>query len=278
VREYGFCYVADSEPYLEEAMRSIASLRAQMPHVPVAVITRRNLFRTDAAVTDWVELKLDRKGPIVKADARLAPYERVAFLDTDTLIINDLVRLFALLDRFDFACAPEPNARPDHGIDRGIPAAFTEPNSGFFLFRRSPEVLAFFETWLGEYDLLHDQRGIVNDQPSLRIALWESPSVRQLTLGSEYNLIPHTNSSVSGAVAVLHDRSPERFRLANAVNRHIAPRAVVPGFGPVFGYVTRRGWIRQFARLGWRFLCVLLRPGSVQQQGHPSVWWRDGID
>jgi hypothetical protein len=278
VRAFGFCYVADCEPYVEEAMRSIASLRAQMPDVPVALVTRPELFRTDTPVSDWVELRERRKGPIVKADARLAPYRRVAFLDTDTLVVKDLTRLFALLDRFDFACAPEPNARPDYGIASGVPAAFLEPNSGFFLFRKTPEVLSFFDSWVAEYDALHEARGVTNDQPSLRIALWKSPAIRQLTLGSEYNLIPHTNSSVSGAVAVIHDRSPERVRLAAGVNRHLGPRAIVPGFGPVFGFITRRGWARQFARLTWRFLCVLLRPGSVKQQGHPVVWWRDGID
>jgi hypothetical protein len=278
VREYGFCYVADSAPYLEEALRSIASLRAHMPDAPIAVVTRGDLFRTDSPVTDWVELQQSRKGPIVKADARLAPYERVAFLDTDTLVIDDLEHLFALLDRFDFAFAPEPNGRPDYGVDSGVPRALPEPNSGVFLFRRSPEILEFFNTWVAEFDALHSAHGVTNDQPSLRIALWKSSAVRHLALGSEYNLIPHTNSSVSGAVAVLHDRSPERFRLAKIVNRHIGPRAIVPGFGPVFGFITRRGWLRQFANLGWRFLCILARPGSVRQQGHPAVWWSDGID
>lgn len=278
MREYGFCYVADCDPYIDEAMRSIASLRAHMPDVPVALVTHRHLFRTDAAVTDWVELQQTRKGPVVKADARLAPYQRVAFLDTDTLVTGDLIEVFALLDRFDFVCAPEPNGRPEHGIGSGVPVAFLEPNSGFFAFRKTPDVLSFFDEWLTEYDALHRSRGVSNDQPALRIALWKADFIRHLTIGSEYNLIPHTNCSVSGPVIVLHDRSRERLRLARTINRHIAPRAIVPGFGPVFGFITRRGWVRQFARLTWRFLCVLLRPDLVKQHSHPAIWWRDGID
>jgi hypothetical protein len=278
VGEYGFCYVADCEGYIDEAMRSIASLRSHMPDAPVAIVTRRHLFRDDPAVTDWVELQQDRVGPIVKTDARLAPYERVVFLDSDTLIIDDLRGLFALLEKFDFACVSEPNAHPEYGIDSGVPITFPEPNSGVFAFRKSPDTLAFFETWLAEYDALHETRGVANDQPALRTALWKSDSIRQVTLGREYNLITHANCSVSGPVAVVHDRSPERYRLAATINRDVGPRAIVSGYGPVFGFAGRRGWVRQHIRLSWNFLRILLRPEYLRQQGFPVIWWRDGID
>ena len=276
--KFGFCYVADCDAYIDEAMRSIASVRAHMPSVPVALVTKPDLFRAGTAVTDWVELRQTRKGPIVKTDARLAPYERVVFLDTDTLIIGDLTPLFALLDRFDFACAPEPNARPDYGFGSDVPAPFLEPNSGVFLFRRTPSVLGFFDAWQAEYDALHAEHGVTNDQPALRTALWKGDSLRHLTLGSEYNLIIHANCSVSGAVRILHDRSPDRAAMAALVNRYVEPRAIVAGFGPIVGFITRRGWIRQYLRLSWRFLRVLLRPRLVRQEGHPVIWWRDGVD
>ena len=62
VRKRGFCYVADCDGYIDEVMVSIASLRSHMPDVPVAIVTRRELFRDDPAVTDWVEMKQTRKG------------------------------------------------------------------------------------------------------------------------------------------------------------------------------------------------------------------------
>ena len=276
--EYGFCYVANTDGYIDEAMHSIASLRLHMPDVPVALVTHPELFRDDLAVTDWVELKQARKGPIVKTDARLAPYERVIFLDADTLIIGDLTSLFDLLERFDFACVSEPNAHPEYGIDRGVPVAFPEPNSGVFAFRKSKDTAAFFETWLAEYDALHKALGVSNDQPSLRTALWKSDSIRQVTLGREYNLITHANCSVSGPVAVIHDRSPERNRLAATVNRDLGPRAIVSGYGPVYGFAGRRPWLRQHIRLSWNFLRILFRPDNLRQRGFPVIWWRDGID
>ena len=279
MKRYGFCYVADNEAFVDEALVSIASLREQMPDAPVALITYPHLFRSDRLVTDWVELELSsRKGPILKAEAWRAPYERVLFLDTDTLIIDDLSDVFPLLDKFDIACTPEPNARTDLGLDKGVPLAFPELNNGFFAFRKTPTVQSFFEVWLTEWDRLHQERGIMTNQPAFRNALWASETVRPLTLGYEYNLIVHANCGVAGPVKVLHDRSPDRGALAGRVNRHIGPRAIVAGLGPVFGYFTRRGWIRQYGRLTWHFLRVLLRPSLVTLQGYPRIWWRDGID
>ncbi len=278
VGQYGFCYVANTDGYVDEAMRSIASLRTHMPDVPVALVTHPHLFRDDPAVTDWVELNQDRNGPIVKTDARLAPYERVVFLDSDTLIIGNLTDLFDLLEKIDFACVSEPNAHPEYGIDRGVPVAFPEPNSGVFAFRKSPDTAAFFEMWLAEYDALHEKHGVSNDQPSLRTALWQSDSIRLVTLGREFNLITHANCSVSGPVAVVHDRSPERYRLAATINRDVAPRAIISGYGAVYGFAGRRPWFRQHLRLSWNFLRTLLRPGNLQQQGFPVIWWQDGID
>lgn len=276
--KFGFCYVADCDPYIDEAMHSIASLREHMPDVPIAMVTRPELFRPDTPVTDWVELAEARKGPIVKSNAWLVPYDRVGFIDSDTLVLGDLTDVFDLLDQFDFVYAPEPNSRTDRGTSGKVPAAFVEPNSGFFLFRKSPEAEALFRTWIEEFDLLHAEHGVTANQPALRNALWKCTRLRHLVVGHEYNLIPHTNSSVSKAVMVLHDRSPERFRLAEEINREIEPRAIVAGFGPMFGYLGRRSWMRQFARLAWRFLYVFFRPQSVQQQSHPVIWWRDGID
>jgi hypothetical protein len=278
VGKAGFCYVADCEAYIDEAMQSIASLRAQMPDVPVAIVTQRHLFRDEPSVTDWVEIQQARKGPIVKTDARLAPYERVIFLDSDTLIIDDLTGIFELLENFDFACAHEPNGHPEYGLESGVPRVFLEPNTGVFAFRKSRATEQLFENWLAEYDALHEKIGVANDQPSLRIALWKTDSVRHLGLAREYNLITHANCSVSGRVAVIHDRSRERFRLARTINRRIVPRAIVSGYGPVYGFGGRRGWVRQHISLTYEFLRMLARPGSLRQEGFPVVWWRDGID
>lgn len=270
--------MADCDAYIDEAMRSIESLKKQMPDARVALVTHRELFRAGSLVTDWIELQQSREGPVVKSEAWHAPYDRVVFLDTDTLIIDDLTNVFPLLDKFDIVGTPEPNGRPERGVESGVPESLPELNNGFFAFRKTPEVRRFFDTWLAEWDAMRQQSGVVASQPAFRIALWKCDEIRYLTLGSEYNLLIHTNSGVSGPVKVIHDRSPDRLALAARVNRYTSPRAIIAGFGPVFGFITRRAWVRQYVRLTWHFLRVLLRPSLVGQKDHPVVWWRDGVD
>jgi hypothetical protein len=119
----GFCYVASTSGYLDEAMHSLASLRIHMAYIPVAVVTTRELFRSEALVTDWIELPGGRSGPIIKTAARLAPYDRVIFLDTDTYVSGDLLDLFNILDAFDLVVAPDVTRGYDYET-RNIPRAF----------------------------------------------------------------------------------------------------------------------------------------------------------
>jgi hypothetical protein len=250
-----------------------------MPDVPVALVTHPHLFRTGTGVTDWVALQQSRKGPVLKSEAWLAPYDRVLFLDTDMLILGDVTNVFALLERFDIVSTFEPNARPDRGLEAGVPICFPELNNAFLAFRKTPEVRRFFDVWLAEFDDLRDRRGVTANQPAFRIALWKCNFIRYVTLGHEYNLLLHAACSVSDRVLILHDRSPDRVRMARTLNQRVGPRAVVSGYGPVFGYFTRRGWIRQFAWLSWRFLNVLIRPRPVkEQEPAPTIWWNDEVD
>ena len=276
--DFGICYVADCDAYIDEALKSVATVRHYMPDISIAMVAPADLFRSGTQITDWVELRQSRTGPVLKSEAWLAPYERVLYIDTDTIILGDLTEVFDLLDRFDIVSTPEPNGRPDRGVESGVPTCFPEINNGFLAFRKTPDVQRFFGIWLAEFDDLRRQRGVTANQPAFRIALWKCNFINYLTLGHEYNLLIHTNCSVAGRVLVLHDRSPERVQVARVVNQRIGPRAIIPGYGPVFGYFTRRGWIRQFAWLTWRFFAVLVRPGSVKQQGHPVIWWDDNID
>src|SRR5689334_9936976 len=107
-------------------MLAIDSLKKQMPDAAVALVTHKHLFRAGTPVTDWVELQQTRQGPVLKSEAWHAPYDRVIFLDSDMLIIGDLTDVFPLLDRFDIVSTPEPNGRPDRGVEQGVPKTFPE--------------------------------------------------------------------------------------------------------------------------------------------------------
>src|SRR4051794_15156121 len=107
-------------------MLAIKSVKKQMPEPPAALVTPKLRFRAGTLVTGWVELQQTREGPVLKSEASHAPYDRVVFLDTDMLIIGDLTDVFPLLDRFDIVSTPDPNGRPDRGIEQGVPETFPE--------------------------------------------------------------------------------------------------------------------------------------------------------
>jgi hypothetical protein len=270
----GFCYVVDTVGYLNEAMSSLASLRIRMGNIPVTIVAPRELFRLEAPVTDWIDLPKHRSGPIVKTASRLAPYERVIFVDTDTYVASDLTGLFDVLDAFDIAVA--------HDVTRGnsyetpiIPRSFCEYNTGVIAFRNNQRVKKFFERWEEQYDLIFSQHGETNDQPAFRAALWMTPRLRHATLGSEDNFIGCVPGGVEGAVRLLHDRSDNLSRLASTLNHEVAPRAFAPGWGTIFGFRGRRDWIRQYLRLSRNFFRVLGNPTSIRQNEGPVKWWEE---
>jgi hypothetical protein len=272
-RKVGFCYVASTPGYLEEAMHSLASLRIHMTYIPVAVVTTRELFRSEALVTDWIELPEGRSGPIVKTAAHLAPYDRVIFLDTDTYVSGDLSGLFNILDAFDLVVAPDVTRGYEY--ERNIPNAFCEYNTGVIAFRNSPKVQAIFRYWEEKYDLLQAQYGVKTDQAAFRTALWMIPIVRHAAMSSEYNFIACVPNSVNGSVKLLHDRSDNLPGLALNLNREVGPRVFAPGWGTIFGYRGRRQWIRDYLRLTRIFFRVLLNPSSIRQNETPVKWWEE---
>ena len=273
----GFCYVADTAGYLDEAMHSIASLRVHMGDVPVAVVTPRTLFRSERFVTDWIELRQSRNGPIIKTNSCLAPYDRVIFLDTDTYVSGDLTDVFKVLDAFDIAVVHDVTRVRDYGR-HGIPQAFYDYNTGFIAFRNNDAMRDFFDCWEEEYDLLLDQYGVKNDQPAFRVALWRTHQVRHATLSSEHNFIGCVAGSVEGTVRLVYDRSDSLQRLASTLNHELGPRAFAPGWGTIFGFRGRRDWIHQYLRLTKNFLRVLVNPSSVKQNEGPVKWWQEDID
>lgn len=62
MNDYGFCYVADCDAYIDEALGSMASLRAHMPNVSITFVTNQHLFRRGTPVTEWIEFEQKRAG------------------------------------------------------------------------------------------------------------------------------------------------------------------------------------------------------------------------
>lgn len=178
----GVIHVASGADYVELACASASSVRAQSPGVAV------DIFTDDPVPPDLFDRihPLTRPGPRAKLTAmQQTRFERTLFLDADTLVVGPLGDIFDLLERFDCALAHDMR-RASPLIREGsvpVPYAFPQLNSGVFLYRRSPAMLALLAEWERRFHATAARR----DQPILRDLLWES-DLRFHVLPPEFNL------------------------------------------------------------------------------------------
>ncbi|RYD35674.1 MAG: hypothetical protein EOP86_07865, partial [Verrucomicrobiaceae bacterium] len=128
------------------------------------------------------------------------PFEKTIFLDTDTLVIDDLIDLFRLLDFREFAIHQQ-----DEGYEFSMPEvsnAMPEFNTGVIVYRMTERVEKLFQDWDASFDSLKER---ATDQYHLRKTLYES-DVRFAIFSSAYNFIVYYNNYVIQRVKVLHGR------------------------------------------------------------------------
>jgi hypothetical protein len=265
----GFVYVATGEGYLREAIASAETLRRAMPGAAIAVMS--DVAPSAGHAFDQV-IRIDdvRHGPIDKLRAIDAPFDRVVYLDTDTIVGGDLSALFDVLERFDVAALPEIKRGWDYRLPE-VPAAFAELNTGVIAFRRTPQVSSLFADWRRLYDELHAGAGLTSDQPAFRLALWRS-AVRFAPLPSEYHFLSNAPNYIMWDAKLIHGRGDLAASLRD-VNRVLEPRAYVPGIGVVPGFRGRRGWVRETLRVVWRMARVALSRPADPSRLAPKKWW-----
>jgi len=219
----GVLYIATGEKYRDEACRSAESLKAQMPDLPVTIMTNAPV---DAPVFNQVIIiPTPYYGYSDKVQQMYSsPYELTLFLDTDTYVCDDISEMFILLERFDMAAAHAPfrfssidaGFPKDYLLD-GIPDSFPEMNTGVVLFKKSPRVARFFATWVAlQQDALKCESN-PPDQVSFRQALFES-ELRLATLTPEYNCRFIAPTFVCGTVKILHGQHSELPFIARQIN------------------------------------------------------------
>jgi hypothetical protein len=267
----GFIYVATGAAYLAEARQSAESLRRHHPDTPICLVTDQPLA-TDALFTHVV-LRTDvERRPIDKLLALAAPYARCVFLDTDTFVLGNLTPLFELLDSFELAALQDVNRGWDYPLP-GVPAAFTEFNTGVLAFRNEPAVHALFKEWRTHYDALLREQKLVNDQPAFRRAVYQS-RLRIAPLPSEFHFLGNFPNAALWKVRLLHARG-DYARMAREVNESLGARAYIPNVGVVPGYAGRRQWWQFTWRLFRRMLRLVVRPPTDAAVIHPRKWWLD---
>jgi len=218
----GFIYVASGQRYVDEATISATSLRNMMPSAQIHLHTdldrRPSVFDSVSLLEDCRYNCHDKVPPLLDS-----PFEKTVFLDTDTYVCGDLTEVEALLDRFDLLFCH--TAYRDPNPLQGLPAAFTEFNTGMVAFRKNERTTRFLHRWID----LYDEMGHRADQPSFRKALWEDPEIKFYVLPPEYNFRTIFPGFIGGGseVKIIHGRHRNWPQIARKLNQSKDPRVVI---------------------------------------------------
>ena len=217
----GFFYVATGKAFLAETLKSVRSLRKYHPDSQVTLYTEAledvpdGLFDQVIILSDPVYSFRDKVLPIMEP-----PYDKNVFLDTDTLLMENVEELFELLDRVDLVYAHANNRSWGDGYEYGVPLSFPEANSGVLVYNRCEAVREMMEDWFSLYEEQIRERGVKSpDQPPLRAALYRS-SLNTTVLPPEYNFrLIFPNAAGEMPVKILHGRGAPLFVAQRLVNR-----------------------------------------------------------
>ena len=230
----GFLYVAIGEKYVDEARHSAKSLKRASSDAKICIATDQELEPDeDFDVVIGVEPKGEKSDQYMALDScpyyqklyplMESPFQKTVFLDTDTWIIEPLEDLFALLDSYDVLVTPVDQFY-DYAFEHEeepfskIPKAFGYFNTGLFAYRKGDRTTHFLQEWARNFEQ-HVSRHTVNDQPAMRLALYEC-DIRHHVLPSCYNTqdwVPFVIPS-GGSIAMLHGRNPWLQRWSHHLN------------------------------------------------------------
>ena len=223
-KSMGIIYIATGERFIREACNSAATLKAQMPNMPITI------FASEEVKSPHIDKVVIVKKPQYNFFDKIinmyaSPYDYTFFIDTDTYICADFSEIFAILDRFDLAAAHAPMKIP--GYVKGVPESFQQMNTGAILFKKSPVVEKLFEKWLKLYQEVTDKGSQENDQPTFREALYQS-DLRVATLTAEYNCRFPFPVLVNRTVKILHGRHPDLPAVSKKINSNKNLRVFQP--------------------------------------------------
>ena len=206
----GVYTVAFGEPARACARRLIASIRSQMPGLPVTLVGAERLGMEDVFVAAPDADVGGRRAKLSIWDLAPAEWDRVLYLDADTELVRPIDPLFDWLDSWDFTICRDVGESLHSYQRRNNLAEFFEVrakvgslwacqyNGGVWSFRRSEAAKRFLARWRSEYEV-HLQR----DQGALVRALWAEP-LRVLVLDHTWNCFPKYTPAHLPTAAIRH--------------------------------------------------------------------------
>lgn len=219
----GVLYIATGEEFFDEAVKSISSLRRQMPEIGITLITDiEKPIKEDISIINLSDPDYSFRDKVQYM--KKSPYDKTIFLDSDTYITGDISELFEILDRFDIAATQSGYRRiqfhphqDDLVATDEIPVSYPEFNTGVIVFRNSARVREVLTNWKKRYDQHLEIQPDVGTQPSFLEVLFES-DLDIATLSPEYNCHAHFLGTVSQRVKIIHTHAENVSDVAHQLN------------------------------------------------------------
>ncbi len=207
----GVLYIAFGKVFVKECLFSIQSLKRYNPDIPIALFTDCEVNDSSIDILEIIKPKHLRS----KVDfVSQSPFEKTLYLDSDTVIVHDISDMFDILDRFDVGITHDYARKRQNYCHikeySDIPYSFSEVNGGIMSFNNSDRVKEFLNLWNKKFYQYKDQTSGW-DQPTLRIALWQS-KVKIHHYPPEYNIRPK------------HIREKVRHNKGLLGKSHLSPR------------------------------------------------------
>ena len=195
-------YVAFGDIYIAQALLSIKSLRKIDKITKIILVTNINLNLNNFDYWDenrdeilvFPESLTKNRHYKTNIDKYLDS-EKAAYIDSDTIILNNFDKAWDFLDYFDicFKLNPVNQKKPGKGDVKILNKKFEIKelphfNSGMFFFKKSESSKEFFKIWNDSFKKYESPF----DQISLNESLFKS-KVRVLPLTAEWNYFPDLN-------------------------------------------------------------------------------------
>jgi hypothetical protein len=186
----GIVYVAINKKWIKEVDYSASSVKKKCPDLPITLFTDKKIkskYIDDCIVDSGISGTRFKFNYIDKT-----PYYYTLFLDSDTMVRTNIAFDFDVLDKFDIAltlciCRVSESYKSLIADYKNIPDSFSPFQGGFILYKKTEKVMNFIKLWRTLYYKYLKRYKVIQDQPSLRVALWNS-DLRIHTLPLEYNL------------------------------------------------------------------------------------------
>jgi len=213
----GILYIAFGDRFLKELEYSVQTVKKVHPELPVTLFTDKPYSNRHI---DTVELKKMKDTRVKQSYLYEAPYENTLYLDSDTGIVGPILEVFDLMERFDMAATQDlirkhekkSKVYPDY---KNISDGFPEYAGGVILFKKSKAVENFFEVWRQNFKVWCKLSGVVKDQPSFRVSLWQCKDLHLHTLPPEFNIRSKKYHNITPRIYHWHNMSDKNLEGGN---------------------------------------------------------------